>query len=144
MSEKSPNSGSVNETTANDQTGSTAAFNPGDLLASWAAETDSAEAPATGTGAAAAPARPVEQKPATSNSTTSLKPRSHRALRMGISLPVEVQHPTGTREQSQTVFVLARGAVISVTNAVIVGQKLTLRNLKNSKVVECRVLSVER
>jgi protein TonB len=63
---------------------------------------------------------------------------------MGISLPVEVQHPTGTREQSQTVFVLARGAVISLTNAVIVGQKLTLKNLKNGKVVECRVLSVER
>jgi len=145
MSEKSPNGGSVNETTANDQAGSTAAFSPGDLLASWAAETDTSDAPAAaGTGAATAPARPVEQKPAATNSTTSLKPRSHRALRMGISLPVEVQHPTGTREQSQTVFVLARGAVISVTNAVIVGQKLTLKNLKNSKVVECRVLSVER
>jgi periplasmic protein TonB len=145
MSEKSPNGGSVNETTANDQAGSTAAFSPGDLLASWAAETDTSDAPAAaGTGAAAAPARPIEQKPAATTSTTSLKLRSHRALRMGISLPVEVQHPTGTREQSQTVFVLARGAVISVTNAVIVGQKLTLKNLKNSKVVECRVLSVER
>src|SRR5215468_3982928 len=145
MSEKSPNGGSVNETTANDQAGSTAAFSPGDLLASWAAETDTSDAPAAaGTGAATAPARPVEQKPAATNSTTSLKPRSHRALKMGISLPVEVQHPTGAREQSQTVFVLARGAVISLTNAVIVGQRLTLKNLKNSKVVECRVLSVER
>jgi TonB family protein len=145
MSEKSPNAGSVNDAAANDQTGSTAAFSPGDLLASWAAETDSVEAPATtGTGAAAAPARAVEQKPVTASGTTSLKSRSHRALRMGISLPVEVQHPTGTREQSQTVFVLARGAVISLTNAVIVGQKLTLKNLKNGKLVECRVLSTER
>ena len=144
MSEKSPNAGSVNDATANDQTGSTAAFSPGDLLASWAAE-DSAQPPAaTTSGAASAPARAAEQKPGASNSTSSLKPRSHRALRMGISLPVEVQHPTGTREQSQTVFVLARGAVISLTNAVIVGQKLTLKNLKNGKIVECRVLSVER
>jgi periplasmic protein TonB len=144
MSEKSPNAASLNEATANDQAGSTAAFNPGDLLASWAAETDSTEAPATTPAAAAAPARPVEQKPATSNSAPPLKSRSHRALRMGISLPVEVQHLTGTREQSQTVFVLARGAVISLTNAVIVGQKVTLKNLKNGKVVECRVLSVDR
>ena len=144
MSEKSPNSTSANDTGANDQTGSTAAFSPGDLLASWAAETDTEEGPTTAANSAAAPARAVEQKPAVSTSTPSAKPRTHRALRMGISLPVEVQHPTGTREQSQTVFVLARGAVISVTNAVIVGQKLTLKNLKNGKVVECRVLSVER
>ena len=142
MSEKSPNGGSVNDGAANDQTGSTAAFSPGDLLASWAAETDAPEAPAsTAAPAAAAPA--ITQKPAAS-STVSPKPRSHRASKMGISLPVEVQHPTGAREQSQTVFVLARGAVISLTNAVIVGQKLTLKNLKNSKVVECRVLSIER
>lgn len=142
MSEKSPNGGSVNDAATNDQTGSTAAFSPGDLLASWAAETDSPEAPpSTAAPAAAAPA--ITQKPAVSI-TPSLKPRSHRALKMGISLPVEVQHPTGAREQSQTVFVLARGAVISLTNAVIVGQKLTLKNLKNGKVVECRVLSVER
>src|SRR5947209_12559507 len=127
MSEKSPNAGSLNETAANDQTGSTAAFSPGDLLASWAAESETTETPSPpSAGATAAPARTVEQRPTASNTTTSLKARSHRALRMGISLPVEVQHPTGTREQSQTVFVLARGAVISVTNAVIVGQKLTL------------------
>ncbi|HEX7962287.1 MAG TPA: hypothetical protein VF493_20405, partial [Terriglobales bacterium] len=144
MSEKSPNGGSVNDAASNDQTGSTAAFSPGDLLASWAAETDAPETPPAigSTGAAAAPA--LEPKPTpTSSATTSSKSR-HRALKMGISLPVEVQHPTGTREQSQTVFVLARGAVISLTNAVIVGQKLTLKNLKNGKVVECRVLSVER
>src|SRR5947207_219406 len=141
MSEKSPNAASPNEAAANDQTGSTAAFSPGDLLASWAAETETAEALSTPAGAA--PARAVEQKTPVSTSTPSAKPRSHRALRMGISLPVEVQHPTGTREQSQTVFVLARGAVISLTNAVIVGQRLTLKNLKNGKVVECRVLSVD-
>src|SRR5690349_14237443 len=144
MSEKSPNGGSVNDAAANDQTGSTAAFSPGDLLASWAAETDSVETPTTaGTGAAAAAAPALEVKPTVGSATASPKSR-HRALKMGISLPVEVQHPTGTREQSQTVFVLARGAVISLTNAVIVGQKLTLKNLKNGKVVECRVLSVER
>ena len=142
MSEKSPNGGSVDDAATNDQTGSTAAFSPGDLLASWAAETDAPEAPAS-TAAAAAAAPAVAQRPPVS-STPSPKPRSHRALKMGISLPVEVQHPTGAREQSQTVFVLARGAVISLTNAVIVGQRLTLKNLKNSKVVECRVLSVER
>src|SRR5690348_17145916 len=105
MSEKSPNAAIPNEDGANDQAGSTAAFSPGDLLASWAAESDTAEVPATP--AAAPPARAIEQKPAAATGTPSAKPRSHRALRMGISLAAEVQHPTGTREQSQTVFVLA-------------------------------------
>src|SRR5947207_531027 len=147
MPDKSPNPGSLGEATSKEQEGHTSFFNPGDLLASWAAE-DSTEAASTNKAATPPTIEPkpanIEIKPAGNSSVSASKPRNQRAMRMGISLPVEIQHPTGNREQTQTVFVLARGAVISLVNSAIVGQKLNLKNLKNGKCVDCRVLSIER
>ncbi len=105
------------------QDGQTTFFNPQDLVKSWL-DSDDAQSGA---------------KVATS---TIQNTRTPRPPRIGISLPVLIGYNPG-EEQTQTVFAMAHGAVITLVGAVRVGQTLTLKNLKNGKAVDCSVISVE-
>jgi len=74
--------------------------------------------------------------------------RFGRGNRVALQLPVLVRSrlgaPQTVREETHTLFVLSRGAVISLVAGVQVGEKLVLINLKNGKETECQVVSVQR
>jgi TonB family protein len=75
------------------------------------------------------------------------KPRSIRAQRIPLALPVLVRGRAGAsdsfREQTRTAFVLARGAVISLAARASVGESMALVNLTTGKEVRCRVMDVQ-
>lgn len=74
--------------------------------------------------------------------------RFGRGNRVALQLPVLVRGrlgaPQAVREETHTLFVLSRGAVISLAADVQVGEKLVLINLKNGKETKCQVVSVQR
>lgn len=74
--------------------------------------------------------------------------RFGRGNRVALQLPVLVRGrlgaPQAVREETHTLFVLSRGAVISLAADVRVGEKLVLINLKNGKETACQVVSVQR
>lgn len=110
----------------------TAFYTTEDLIGSWSSS-DGTKAPAQ----SAAP----EQRPTDPNQPRS---RSLRAPRMGISLPVTIHFQGGGKEETQTVFVMDRGAIISLTATVQPGHRVILKNSKGGKEAECRVISTER
>ena len=69
--------------------------------------------------------------------------RSKRAVRIAVSLPVEIRDQFGGKDQPRTQFVMPRGCVLSTTLAMRVGNKLTLQNLKNGRTAECHAIGVE-
>src|SRR5690349_24971598 len=69
--------------------------------------------------------------------------RSKRAVRIAVSLPVEIRDQFGGKDQPRTQFVMLRGCVLSTTLSMRVGNKLTLQNLKNGRTAECHVIGVE-
>jgi TonB family protein len=69
--------------------------------------------------------------------------RSRRAVRIAVSLPVEIRDQFGGKDQPRTHFVMLRGCVLSTTLSMRVGNKLTLQNLKNGRTAECHAIGVE-
>src|SRR6185312_11453618 len=69
--------------------------------------------------------------------------RSKRAVRIAVSLPVEIRDQFGGKDQPRTQFVMLRGCVLSTTLSMRVGNKLTLQNLKNGRTAECHAIGVE-
>jgi TonB family protein len=69
--------------------------------------------------------------------------RSKRAVRIAVSLPIEIRDQFGGKDQTRTQFVLLRGCVLTTPLAVHVGNKLSLQNLKSGRVAECHVIAVE-
>jgi periplasmic protein TonB len=110
----------------------TAFYTTEDLIGSWSSS-DGTKAPGP----------PTAPEPRLSD-TNQHRSRSLRAPRMGISLPVSIHFQGGTKEETQTVFVMDRGAIISLTAAVQLGQRVILKNSKGGKEAECCVTSTER
>jgi TonB family protein len=69
--------------------------------------------------------------------------RARRAIRIAISLPVEMRDRFGRREQTHTLFVTIRGAVLATSSDLRVGHKLTIQNLKSGRTAECHVVGLE-
>ena len=69
--------------------------------------------------------------------------RNKRAVRIAVSLPVEIRDQFGGKDQPRTQFVMLRGCVFSTTLAIRVGAKLTLQNLKSGRTAECHAIIVE-
>ena len=105
------------------------------------------------------PTDSVPPQPASLFSTPPAQPQLHaslpkqptrfgRADRVALQVPVLVRGrlgaPQAVREQTHTLFVFSRGAVISLAADVQVGEKLVLINLKSGKEVECQVVSIHR
>jgi TonB family protein len=79
----------------------------------------------------------------TSSTRVTAPGRTRRASRIAAALPIEVRDQFGARQETRTQFLMVRGAVLATTCNVRVGHKLTIRNLKNGRLVECHVISVE-
>ena len=98
---------------------------------------------------AAAPvqAAPVQAAPAAAEprraSDTGTKLRNIRNQKMALSLPVVITHPSG-KEDTRTVFVLSRGAVVFLSAPVQSGLQVNLKNPNNGKSSDCRVVGIER
>ena len=105
------------------------------------------------------PTDSVPPQPASLFSTPPAQPQRHaslptqptrfgRADRVALQVPVLVRGrlgaPQAVREQTHTLFVFSRGAVISLAADIQVGEKLVLINLKSGKEVECQVVSIHR
>lgn len=69
--------------------------------------------------------------------------RSKRAVRIAVSLPVEIRDQFGGKDQPRTQFVMLRGCLLSTTLSMRVGNKLSLQNLKNGRMAECHAIGVE-
>lgn len=73
--------------------------------------------------------------------------RSSRPQRVPLRLPILVCDQLGPqrtiREETNTLFVFARGAVLHLVASVKVGQKLVLINLKSGKEAGCRVVGLQ-
>ena len=69
--------------------------------------------------------------------------RSKRAVRIAVSLPVEIRDQFGGKDQPRTQFVMLRGCVLTTNLAVRLGDKIALQNLKSGRTVESHVVSVE-
>src|SRR5581483_10081760 len=69
--------------------------------------------------------------------------RNKRAVRIAVSLPVEIRDQFGGKDQPRTQFVMLRGCVFSTTLAIRVGAKLTLQNLRSARTAECHAIVVE-
>ena len=69
--------------------------------------------------------------------------RNKRAVRIAVSLPVEIRDQFGGKDQPRTQFVMLRGCVLSTALAIRVGNKLSLQNLKNARTAECHAIGVE-
>ncbi len=69
--------------------------------------------------------------------------RSKRAVRIAVSLPVEIRDQFGGKDQARTQFVMLRGCVLSTTLPIRAGNKLTLQNLKNGRTAESHAIGVE-
>jgi len=75
------------------------------------------------------------------------KPRSVRACRTALALPMLVRGIVGGqqnfREETRTIFVHARGAALGLATRLSVGQAVTLVNLINGKEAACTVVDVQ-
>ncbi|GEM_PF-3137385 len=69
--------------------------------------------------------------------------RNKRAVRIAVSLPVEIRDQFGGKDQPRTQFVMLRGCVLTTSLTVRIGDKLNLQNLKSGRTVESHVVSVE-
>lgn len=79
----------------------------------------------------------------TSSTRVTAPGRTRRASRIAAALPIEVRDQFGGRQETRTQFLMVRGAVLATTCNVRVGHKLTIQNLKNGRLAECHVISVE-
>jgi TonB family protein len=80
---------------------------------------------------------------ASGNASATPARRGKRGMRIAVSLSVEIRDQFGGREQARTQFVMVRGAVLTTSSQVRVGNKLTLHNVKNGKSAECHVIAIE-
>jgi len=69
--------------------------------------------------------------------------RARRAARIAAALSIELRDQFGGREETRTQFLTFRGAVLATTLNTHVGCKVTIQNLKNGRIAECHVISVE-
>jgi TonB family protein len=80
---------------------------------------------------------------ASGNASGTSARRAKHQMRIAVSFSVEIRDQFGGREQARTQFVMVRGAVLTASSQMRVGNRLTLHNLKNGKSAECHVIAVE-